>query len=288
VIYGLVAALGWGLADFTGAVTGRRIGSLWVVLAAQTFSAAVVTVIALAGDQALSAAGALIWWIVLNAVFSATAYITHYRALELGPLAVVSPVGATYALVGVVLAVIVLGERPSLGIIVGGVVTIVGVMLTSTDLRQVRAGTHTMPPGLPWAIVSAVGFGVGGLTLAKLSQDLGWELGLWSSRVAQLVAFVALGVLWRERQLKGRFAAKPAAIAALTVGGADLIGVLGYSIGAEAGFVIPVLIASAVFPLIAVALSVVYLHERPVPNQYVGVAMAVLGLVMVGLGTASV
>jgi drug/metabolite transporter (DMT)-like permease len=144
-----------------------------------------------------------------------------------------------------------------------------------------------MPPGLPWAIASAIGFGVGGLTLGKLSQDLGWELGLWSSRVAQLVAFVALGIAWRERQLRGRFAARPAIVAALTVGGADLLGVLGFSIGAEAGSVTPVLIASAVFPLIAVALSVVFLHERPVPNQYVGVAMTVAGLVLVGLGSAS-
>ena len=63
---------------------------------------------------------------------------------------------------------------------------------------------------------------------------------------------------------------------------------LGYSIGAEAGFVIPVLIASAVFPLIAVALSVAFLHERPVPNQYVGVVLTVVGLLIVGLGAASV
>jgi drug/metabolite transporter (DMT)-like permease len=164
---------------------------------------------------------------------------------------------------------------------------VLGVMLTSTDLRKIRAGTHTMPPGLPWAIVSAIGFGVGGLTLGKLSQDLGWELGLWSSRVAQLVAFLAVGFLWRERELRGRFAAKPAIVAALTVGGADLIGVLGFSIGADAGSVTPVLIASAVFPLIAVALSIVYLHERPVPNQYVGVVLTVVGLVLVGLGSAS-
>lgn len=287
MIYGLIAALGWGIADVTGAITGRRIGSLWVVLAAQSFSAAVVTVIALVTGQDLTAAGALLGWIVLNAVFSATAYVTHYKALELGPLAVVSPVGATYALVGVVLAVLVLGERPNMGIIIGGIVTVLGVMLTSTDLRKLRAGTHTMPPGLPWAIVSAVGFGVGGLTLAKLSQDLGWELGLWSSRVAQLVAFVAVGIAWRKRELRGRFLAGPATVAAITVGGADLIGVLGYSIGAEAGFVIPVLIASAVFPLIAVALSVAFLHERPVPNQYVGVVLTVVGLMIVGLSAAS-
>ncbi len=286
MIYGLVAALGWGFADFTGAVTGRRIGSLWVVLVAQTFSAVAVTAIVLIGGQDVASAGTMLGWIVLNGVFSATAYVTHYRALELGPLAVVSPVGATYALVGVVLAVLVLSERPNAPIVIGGIVTVLGVMLTSTDLKKVRAGTHTMPPGLPWAIASAVGFGIGGLTLAKLSQDLGWEVGLWSSRVAQLIAFVGLGLLWRTSQLRSRFAVRPAVVAAITVGGADLVGVLGYSIGAEAGSVTPVLIASAVFPLIAVGLSVAFLRERPVLNQYVGVVLTVVGLVLVGLGAA--
>jgi uncharacterized membrane protein len=287
VIYGLIAALGWGVADFTGAVTGRRLGSLWVVVVAQSFSAAVVTVIVLVTGQDLASASTMLGWIALNAVFSATAYVTHYRALELGPLAVVSPVGATYALVGVVLAVVVLGERPNASIIVGGIVTVIGVMLTSTDLRKLRAGTHTMPPGLPWAIVSAIGFGIGGLTLAKLSRDLGWEVGLWSSRLAQLSAFLVLAAVWWRSQLRGRFLAGPAAIAAITVGGADLIGVLGYSIGAEAGFVTPVLIASAIFPLIAVVLSIAFLHERPVPNQIVGVVLTVVGLVIVGLGAAA-
>ena len=63
----------------------------------------------------------------------------------------------------------------------------------------------------------------------------------------------------------------------------DLLGVVTYSIGASEGLLSIVLIASAVFPLIAVALSVAYLHERPVPNQYVGIGLVALGLVVLGL-----
>jgi drug/metabolite transporter (DMT)-like permease len=43
-------------------------------------------------------------------------------------------------------------------------------------------------------------------------------------------------------------------------------------------------VSSAVFPLLAVTLSVVFLHERPVPNQYAGVAMTVVGLALLGIG----
>jgi drug/metabolite transporter (DMT)-like permease len=281
VIYGLVAALGWGLADFGGAVVGRRIGSLWTVLVAQAFAAAGATVIVLTGDHDITRVTGVLLALFLNAAFSAMAYVTHYRALELGPVAVVSPVGATYAVVGVTLAIVVLGERPSAIALAGGGVTILGVMLTSTDLRAVRAKTHGMPPGLPWAIASAFGFGVGGFILAYLSRELGWVLGLWGSRCAQMAAFVALGLL-RRKELRGRLSVGPYLFGALVIGAADLLGVLAYAIGAERGFVSIVFVASAVFPILAVGLSVAFLSERPVPNQYVGVILVVAGLVLLG------
>jgi drug/metabolite transporter (DMT)-like permease len=282
VIEGLVAALGWGIADFLGAVTGRRIGSLWTVIIAQTFTALAATVIVLFTGDSVGPVAALVGALFLNAVFSAGAYVTHYRALELGPVAVVSPIGATYALVGVVLAIAFLDERPSALTLAGGVITVIGVMLTSTDLRKLRAGTHGMPPGLPWAIASAIGFGVGGFYLAYLSRHLGWVVGLWASRCAQLAGIAAVALVQR-RALGARLPARAGIAAALGVGLADLVGVIGYSYGASVGLVTIVLVASAVFPLIAVALSVIYLGERPVANQYVGVALTATGLIVLGL-----
>jgi drug/metabolite transporter (DMT)-like permease len=282
VIYGLIAAFGWGVGDFGGAVASRRIGSLWTVLVAQTVTALVSTAILVFAAEPGNLTRLVMGAILLNGAFSATAYVTHYRALELGPVAVVSPVGATYALVGVLLAIVVLGERPSALALIGGAVTVVGVMLTSTDLRKLRAGTHGMPPGLPWAATSAFCFGVGGFLLAYLSRQLGWAVGLWASRVAQLVAFVSLGLI-RRGELRGRLHLDAGFAVAIGVGAADLLGVAAYSIGAESGFISIVLIASAVFPLIAVGLSIAFLEERPVPNQYLGVALVVVGLVTLGL-----
>ena len=282
MIEGLVAALGWGIADFLGAVTGRRIGSLWTVIIAQTFTAIAATVIVLFTGDSVRPVATLVGALFVNAVFSAGAYVTHYRALELGPVAVVSPIGATYALVGVVLAIAFLDERPSALTLTGGVITVIGVMLTSTDIRKLRAGTHGMPPGLPWAVASAIGFGVGGFYLAYLSRHLGWVVGLWASRCAQLAGIAAVALVQR-RALGARLPARAGIAAALGVGLADLVGVIGYSYGASVGLVTIVLVASAVFPLIAVALSVIYLGERPVANQYVGVALTATGLIVLGL-----
>lgn len=281
MIFGLAAALGWGLADFTGAVAGRRIGSLPTVLVAQLLTTTVMTVAMIEGGHGVGVLAPYAAFVVLNGLASGGAYLSHYRALQLGPVAVVSPIGATYAAVGVALAVLLLGERPGPAALAGGVVVVLGVMLTSTDLAKVRAGTHTRAPGLPWAIVSAVLFGIGGFLLGYFAQEVGWVPGLWASRSAQLAMFVAIALARRHEF--DRVGWNAGVMVALLSGAGDLLGVVTYSIGAARGLVSVVLIASAVFPLIAVAMSIAWLHERPVANQYVGIALVVAGLLVLGV-----
>jgi uncharacterized membrane protein len=282
VIYGLAAAVGWGLADFSGAVAGRRIGSVATVIVGQVLSALFMTALLLISGEPVAPIAAIIGWVALNGLFTAIAYMTHYRALELGPVAVVSPIGATYAVVGVALAMIVLGERPDPPELIGAAITVFGVMLVSTDLRKLRAGTHGMPAGLPWAIVSAVGFGVAAFLLGYAAQQVGWISGLWASRMAQVTCYIPIAIIYRKQLSQLRPGV--GLWVALAAGAADILGVVTYSAGAEQGYLTLVLAASAIFPMIAVVLSIVYLHERLVPNQYVGIGFVVGGLMLLGFG----
>ena len=283
MIYGLAAALGWGLADFGGAVVSRRLGSVRTVLVSQACTAVAMSGFLLAGRHRVGVLAPLLGWVVVNGAVGAAAYASHYRALQLGPVAVVSPIGAVYALVGLVLAVVLLGERPGTLAIAGALVTVFGVMLASADLRRVLEGTHERAPGLPLAVLSAFLFGVAGFILAWLSKEAGWVVGLWSSRVAQVVALGAVGLMLARRSSPPPEPVRASALlGALAVGLADLLGVITYSAGAERGFVSIVVVASSVFPLIAVALSVLLLGERPVANQYVGVGLVVVGLMLLG------
>jgi drug/metabolite transporter (DMT)-like permease len=282
VIYGLAAAVGWGFADFLGAVAGRRIGALGTVISGQVLSALAMTVILLASGESLAPLASSAGLLVINGSVSAVAYASHYKALELGPVAVVSPIGAGYAVVGVALAIVILGERPSGLALAGAAAAVVGVALVSTDLRKLREGIKHHVPGLWWSVASAIGFGVAGFLLGWISQRAGWIPGLWGSRVAQVVCYVPLVFVFR-RQLS-RIRPGAGLWIALLAGATDLLGVVAYSIGAERGFVSIVLAASAVFPLIAVVLSIAVFEERLVANQVVGIGMVVGGLLLLGLG----
>lgn len=282
MIFGLTAALGWGLADFFGALSGRRIGALGTVMTGQVLSAVFMTVVLMASGTSLAPLGPDVWLLVLNGAAAAFAYTTHYKALELGPVAVVSPIGAGYAVVGVALAVIILGERPTGLALTGAGTAVAGVVLVSTDLQKLRDGIHHHVPGLPWAVAAAIGFGVAGFLLGWISDRAGWVAGLWGSRLAQVVFYLPLVVVFRKElsRLRPGFGAW----VALLAGAADILGVVAFSAGSERGLNSIVLAASAVFPLIAVTLSVIVFEERLVANQLVGVAMVIGGLLLLGLG----
>jgi uncharacterized membrane protein len=282
VIFGLTAALGWGLADFFGALAGRRIGSIGAVMSGQLLSAVFMTVVLVATATSVAPLGPDVWLVVLNGAAAAFAYLTHYKALELGPVAVVSPIGAGYALVGVALAMVILDERPSGLALIGAVIAVAGVALVSTDLRKLRDGIENPLPGLPWAIAAAIGFGVAGFLLGWISDRAGWIAGLWGSRLAQIAFFLPLVVVFRKEL--ARLRPGPGLWIALVAGAADILGVVAFSAGSVRGLNSIVLAASAVFPLIAVTLSVLVFKERLVANQVVGIVLVIGGLLLLGLG----
>jgi uncharacterized membrane protein len=286
VIYGLAAALGWGLADFLGAVSSRRIGSIAAVVLGQLLSAAFMTILFAFAGGPLSSIHGLLGFIALNGVTSMVAYTSHFRALQLGPMAVVSPIGAGYAVVGLVLSFLILGERPAPLAVVGMVVVVIGTTLVTTDIRALRAGLHERAPGLPWALLSALTFGIAGFLLGYTVKRSGdWIVALWASRVA-IVATFAPFILVRHADLRSIWPVTGLGVGiALLAGFADIVGVTSYSAGAEAGFVSIVLAASAVFPVVAVGLAVRLLHERLVLNQVAGIVLVVAGLLLLGLGS---
>jgi drug/metabolite transporter (DMT)-like permease len=285
VIYGLGAALGWGFADLGAALSGRRIGALATLIVAQLVGAVVATLLVVISRPSLSSLDEVAGWLVPSSLLMAGGYFALYRGLELGPVAVVSPVLASYAILPVLLAVWLLGESLTAVIVAGMVITIVGTALASTDLRSLAVGTNRMPPGLPWAIVSVVCFGLGAYVIGWASQRAGWLPTLWLSRICTTVVFLAIGLIVMVRSRGDRRTIPPPALRfAALVGLVDLTGGVMYGWGAEVGFISIVTAASATYPIVPVFGSTLLFRERPAPNQYLGVALVIGGLLAVGLG----
>jgi drug/metabolite transporter (DMT)-like permease len=284
VIFGLGAALGWGLADLWAAMSGRRIGALATVLLAHVTASILTGALAVAAGVDLSGVGDIAGWLLPNALVMAVAYFALYRGLALGPVAVVSPILATYAILPVLLAVAILDESLPAIVVLGIGVTIAGAALTSTDLREIRGGSR-VAPGLPWAVASALLFGFGTYVFGWASKEAGWLPTLLLMRLSTTALFLVAGTAAAIRGgSPGRAELSAALPLTVAIGIVDMLGAVAYAVGADLGFIAIVTAASATYPIVPVLGGMRFLRERPAPNQLVGVGLVVGGLLAVGLG----
>ena len=271
MIYGLAAALGWGLSDLWAAISGRRIGSGRTVVVAQVTAAIVVSLLVLVVRPDLSGIPTVAPWLVPNAFLGAAAFATLYKGLQLGPIAVVSPVLASYAVVPVLLSVVLLGETLGGVEVAGVVVTIAGAALTSTDPKALRAGNpnQTRGPVLGDRVDVAVRRrhlrdGLGGqggrVPAVALVREADDDVRLPRRRTRAVAAF-AFGRPEPAIPSPGRCSGSPS-----WSGVMELVGTISYARGAEVGLVSIVTAASATYPLIrcwAVSSSCTSARSRP-------------------------
>jgi uncharacterized membrane protein len=113
VVYGLIAALGWGLSAVAATNAARRAETYLAVLTGQGLGVVVLLLLAALVRPSFAAAdGTVAVGLAGAGLLGLVGYLAFYRALEYsGAVGLVSAISATYGGVTTVLAVAVLGER---------------------------------------------------------------------------------------------------------------------------------------------------------------------------------
>lgn len=282
IALGLAAALCWGLADSIAALVGRRVGSLPVVLGFH-LSASMFLLVLVAATGALHDVG---WDDLPRFVFLGAigwiGYLAFYQALAVGPVSIVSPISSGYVAVTVILAVILLDERPSSFQWIAVAVVFIGVVLSSTDLREIARARHIRAQGILLAIVAMVLLGGLVLGVSSSADDLGWLAPIFLARVvtAALLTLTAAGA---HRLTFPRSSRLLAAIGALGV--IETMGFVFFNLGATYADITVVATASAPYAIVPLLVGVMLLHERPTPTHWAGVALVISGVVLLGLAS---
>lgn len=208
--------------------------------------------------------------------------LLFYKALALGPIAIVSPIGAAYVMVTVVLVVVFLGERLSTAQTVAIGVTTVGIIATGTDGRSLAAALSRPKPGVWLAIAAMLAFGGWAALMAYATREHDGLAMILMQRMVSVAASVTLLVALR-RPMPGRLSLATLGIVAGS-GVFDTLANVFYVLGVQGGYAAIVATGSGVYPIIPALLAITVLGERLAPNQYAGVLVLLAGLV--GLGVA--
>ncbi|MCA6092862.1 DMT family transporter [Streptomyces sp. SCA3-4] len=285
-VFALATSLMWGLADFGGGLLTRRMPALTVVLVSQLLAVLALGTIVI-GTGGWSEAGPELWYAVAAGVVGPAAMLAFYKALALGPMGVVSPLGALGG-VAVPLGVgLVLGERPGILQFAGIAVAVAGVVLASGPSR---GGAPVQRQTLLLTLVAAFGFGSVMALISEASHNLtGLFLALFVQRLCNVV--VGAGALYASVRRgnpalpeEGWSAIRSALPALAFVGLADVAANGTYSIAANNGPVTVAAVLASLYPVVTALAARGVLRERLRTVQAAGAGLALVGTVLLATG----
>ncbi|MFJ1869583.1 EamA family transporter [Streptomyces sp. NPDC088097] len=285
-LFALATAVLWGLADFGGGLLTRRLPALTVVVVSQVVAVVVLGAVVL-GTGAWREVGPELWFAVGAGLVGPVAMLSFYKALALGPMGVVSPLGS----LGVVVPVgagLALGERPGPGQFAGIAVAVVGILLAGgPELR----GAPVQRQAVVLTLLAAFGFGA---VMALIAQASTTVTGLFLALFVQRVTNVTVGgaALWA--QTRRGIPALPAGAgrsllwallpALAFVGLADVAANGTYSVAAQHGPVTVAAVLSSLYPVVTALAAFAVLKERLRGVQAAGAGLALAGTVLLAAG----
>lgn len=269
----LLSSLMWGTADFLGGVTSRRLPPLAVYGLSQAVGF-VVLVIAATVTWSWDADPRFWPWAIISSVLGLGGMIAFYAALSIGPMGIVSPLVSLSVIIPVSVGLI-RGDVPGGIQVLGILAAVIGILLAS---GPELSGAESARP-LVYAGIAAVGFGGMYLTMAEGSR-YSPLMTMTGMRITTVAMFVVILAVTRTLGGAGRRDALPLA----TVGVFDAGANVAYGVATTMGLLATTAVLGSLYPVVTALLAAVFLHERLRAVQYVGVAVAITGVVLISSG----
>jgi uncharacterized membrane protein len=273
----LFSSLLWGTADFFGGKLAKKYKSLAVTGVSQSFGLLFGLVIMLITSSWF--APTLSWSnYFLPGVFAGTlgfiGLVAFYAGLATGRMGVVSPISSLSALIPLTVAFIN-GEKPSVVQLTGMAVALIGAFCASGP--EIKDGISIRP--LVYAVIAAFGFGGAITFIAQGSKSS----AIMTMTTMRFTTFVIALVLFAKYKTAGGFSKRDIPIL-IGIGGADFFGNLLLGIATTKGLVSLAVVLGSLFPIVTALLAYKLLHERLHKLQYLGIGLAIFGVIIISLG----
>ena len=276
-LYGLLAALGWGGADFIARFTGRAIGHQQALLGMLSVGAIAMSLIIFLFDIPLVFIASGWWLLILTGIGTMVSTLLLYWGLARGPVTIVAPIVGSFPIFNVILALI-LGSRPNITQWLAMSAVFVGVWLVACASTHFEShpdyNRQHLRQTIIIALTSALGFGITVAAAQAASPIYGELQTVCIARWISLLS-LALVFIWKRQ------------VPVITLSCWPLIGLQGFmDTGAYAALAwsaqaenaeLAVVTASG-FSIVTVLLARVFLKEKMSWIQWCGVLSIIIGV----------
>jgi len=274
ILLSLLAAASYGLADFVGGVTSKRVSPWSVALVAQLGGATLVFLLTLVVSG--SPTGADLAWSAVAGLGNGFGTAFLYRGLSAGRMGVVAPVsGVGAALVPVAVGVLT-GERPAALVWLGIALALPGIWLVA---REPATGPGRLGAGLTDGVLAGLGFGLLFAALAQIPSEAGFlPLALNQVVAGAVIVVVALvlGTPWGPREPRALGGVVSGALGALATGA--------FLVATHSGYLTVTAVIASLYPAVTVMLAAFVLREHVHRAQALGLGLCAVAVSLVAAG----
>ena len=275
ILLGLASALTWGAGDFTGGLAARRVGAYRSVFYAEVIGVIFLfIVIGLTGED-LPGTRTMIF-AVLAGMLGTVGLMLLYHAMAIGMMSIAAPVSALLAAALPVAVGIFAEGLPDFLTILGFGFALLAVWMISQSEGGVKdILSHLSDLKLP--LIAGIGFGFYFVLMHEATGDGGAVI--WPMVFSRLggMTLITTYLLVTRSNLKIELGALPI----ISVNGIlDLGGNFFFILAGQAGRLDVASVLSSLFPGATVMLAWIFLKERLNRNQWIGVAAALVAIIL--------
>lgn len=286
ILLGLLTALTWGGADFIARFATHRIGALRSMLYMQLIGFLLLSSLlpALGGWGHLAdGSGWQPWaWGFLAGFFNAVSCLALYRAFEIGKMAVVAPLSASYPALTLVLSWMT-GDRLSAVRIAGIFCTLIGVVVVAGGEKAPDpnddAAAKRNGKGIGWAAFASVGFAMLFWLLGiRIIPRVGAVQTVWMIRLTSMLLTAAVIVVAKQPMRLPRGEVR---WMVLGMGVFDTGAFVLSNLGMKMEQVAVISVLGSLYGAVTVGFAAIFLREHVSKWQWMGIVTIFLGIFLI-------
>jgi drug/metabolite transporter (DMT)-like permease len=281
ILAGIGVMLCWGIADVMIASISRRIGVFSSFVYAQLGMIILYLIIGLLFFPLPSFTPLAIILIVITGLLSVCGYLSFCAALKEGPVSIVSSIIGCSPVITVLIAVLWLGETITSLQTAGIILAVMGAVLSSLKFGDIaRLSFAKIEKGALLAFITFLSWGFFYAIVDKLVELVGWFYVFFFAKV--ISASLVMAYLASQGKVKETIMVEKKVLWVLIVMVLfEFTGHFLYSFGVgleRSAVIAPIAFA---YPIVAVIGAHMVFSERLEKSQYLGIAGALLGIILI-------
>jgi drug/metabolite transporter (DMT)-like permease len=279
IVYGLAAALIWGVADFSGGNASKKTNVLIVLILSQIIGVTFVIMAALSVEEEFTSTK--IGWSILAGISGVIGLILLYRGLAVGKMSFIAPISAVISTSLPVIFTFITEGIPNLMKVIGLLLAIIAIAMVSYEHSGDKT-EHSLTQNFLYALSAGIGFALFFVFIDQFEEgSVYWPLAILRiTSISFLLVILSITLLFTSK-MKIDMSLRIVNYRLIFLAGlCDMLGNIFFTLSSQSGRLDIAASISSLYPLSTVGLARIFHNELIRPHQWLGIAIALSAVVL--------